>query len=152
MKRYTDIPINEIILRKYEKPYNLKDRDLVRKLCLSLGLLQPGDSRDIIVDVLYVLLKARKEQKLMSSKEIMEGAKEVRKNNNLKMYGIAHSNIRRQIRRLKDAMIVEKVSTKYRIIEFDNLENIFNQKIKDYILKSTLERVVEYLKKIDEEL
>ena len=49
-----DVPLNEITLRRYEKPDNLKGRDLVRKLCLSLGLLQPGDSRDVIVDIFYV--------------------------------------------------------------------------------------------------
>ena len=47
-----DIPLAEITLRRYEKPYDLKDRELVKKVCLSLGLLQPGDSRDVIVDVL----------------------------------------------------------------------------------------------------
>ena len=50
-----DIPLAEITLRKYEKPTNLKGRDLVRKLCLSIGLLQPGDSRDVIVDILNVM-------------------------------------------------------------------------------------------------
>jgi len=54
-----DRSLAEITLRKYEKPDNLKDRELVRKLCLSVGLLQPGDSRDIIVDILYVLLKSQ---------------------------------------------------------------------------------------------
>ena len=56
-----DVPLSELTLRKYEKPDTLKDRDLIRKLCLSLGLLQPGDSRDVIVDVLSVMLKAKKE-------------------------------------------------------------------------------------------
>ena len=54
-----DAPISEVVLRRYEKPINLKERMLVRKLCLSLGLLQPGESRDVIVDVFYVLLKSR---------------------------------------------------------------------------------------------
>ena len=44
-----DTPLAEITLRKYEKPYNMPRRDLIRKLCLSIGLLQPGDSRDVIV-------------------------------------------------------------------------------------------------------
>ena len=58
MKKQTvskEVPLAEITLRKYEKPYNLKDRDLVKKLCLSIGLLQPGDSRDVIVDVNYLV-------------------------------------------------------------------------------------------------
>jgi len=49
-----DIPLAEITLRRYEKPYDSSKRELVRKICLSLGLLQPGDSRDIIVDILLV--------------------------------------------------------------------------------------------------
>ena len=50
-----DVPLSELTLRKYEKP-DFKGRNLIRKLCLSLGLLQPGDSRDVIVDILNVLL------------------------------------------------------------------------------------------------
>ena len=50
-----DIPLAEITLRKYEKPGELSKRDLIKKLCLSVGLLQPGDSRDVIVDIFYVL-------------------------------------------------------------------------------------------------
>ena len=73
-----DTPLAEITLRRYEKPSNLKGRDLVRKLCLSIGLLQPGDSRDVVVDVLSVLLNAKKE---MDSKEIEELVKEERKKN-----------------------------------------------------------------------
>ncbi len=56
-----DVPLADITLRRYEKPENFNGRDLIRKLCLSLGLLQPGDSRDVIVDVLSVLLKAKGE-------------------------------------------------------------------------------------------
>ena len=55
-----DIPLSEITLRKYEKPNNLEKRELIRKICLSLGLLQLGDSRDIIVDILMVLVEANK--------------------------------------------------------------------------------------------
>ena len=55
-----DIPLSEITLRKYEKPVGLEKRELVRKICLSLGLLQLGDSRDIIVDILIVLIDANK--------------------------------------------------------------------------------------------
>ena len=51
-----NIPLSEITLRKYERPYKMSRRDLIKKLCLSVGLLQPGDSRDIIVDVFQVLL------------------------------------------------------------------------------------------------
>ena len=75
-----DVPLNEINLRRYEKP-NLNGRALVRKLCLSMGLLQPGDSRDVIVDILHVLLKKGKE---IDSEAIREAVIENRKEHNLK--------------------------------------------------------------------
>ena len=55
-----DTPLVEITLRRYEKPNQMSERELVRKLCLSFGLLQPGDSRDVIVDVFCVLLQIKK--------------------------------------------------------------------------------------------
>ena len=74
-----DIPLAEITLRKYEKPFDLGRRELVRKLCLSTGLLQPGDSRDVIVDILHVLLDARRGKKELSSEEIQKLVIESRK-------------------------------------------------------------------------
>ena len=60
MKVSNDRPLAEITLRKYEKPYEMSRRDLIRKICLSTGLLQPGDSRDVIVDIFYILLENKK--------------------------------------------------------------------------------------------
>src|SRR3989344_5771047 len=90
-----DIPLAEITLRRYEKPTNLSDRELVRKLCLSVGLLQPGDSRDVIVDIFNILIKAKKERKNLTSNEICNEVIEERKKLRLPMLGIASSNIRR---------------------------------------------------------
>ncbi len=67
-----DIPLSEITLRRYERPHKQTRRDITRKLCLSIGLLQPGDSRDVIVDVLYVLLNAKKQKKKLTSEEIKD--------------------------------------------------------------------------------
>ena len=53
-----DTPLSELTLRKYE-PVGTKGRELVRKTCLSVGLLQPGDSRDVVVDVLLAVLQAK---------------------------------------------------------------------------------------------
>ena len=47
-----DTPLAEITLRRYEKPNLENRRDFIKKVCLSIGLLQPGDSRDVIVDIL----------------------------------------------------------------------------------------------------
>ena len=141
-----DTPLSEITLRKYEKPENLKERDLVRKLCLSVGLLQPGDSRDVIVDILYVLLKSKQP---MSSLDVENEVIDFRKNQKLPLHGIASSNIRRQILRLRDLFIVEKVKNTYRITENSKLIDVFNEKIEKYYLNSIILRVKEYVEEID---
>ena len=151
LKISKDTPISEITLRRYEKPYDLNRRELVRKLCLSSGLLQPGDSRDIVVDILFVLLDAKKINKLLSSEDIRGQVVDMRKSNNLPLVGVASSNVRRQIKRLRDMFLVEKVKNNYRITEFDNVSVIFNEKIEQYLLAAMLDRVREYCKKVDEE-
>ena len=145
-----DVPLAEITLRRYEKPANLSDRELVRKLCLSVGLLQPGDSRDIVVDILNVLIKAKKEQNSLTSDEICNLVIEERKKLKLAMVGIASSNIRRQLKRLKDSLLIEKRINAYRITENSSLNEIFEEKIEKFLLPSISSRIKEYLKKIDE--
>ncbi|MBU2634513.1 MAG: hypothetical protein KJ674_04690 [Nanoarchaeota archaeon] len=135
-----DIPLAEITLRKYEKPSELDKRELFKKICLSIGLLQPGDSRDVIVDVFLVI----KENDLLDSKEIEEKVIQLRKDYNLQLKGIASSNIRRQLKRLKDIFIIENINNKYRISENESLLNIFKEKIEKYYLKSILDRIKEY--------
>jgi len=151
LKISKDTPISEITLRRYEKPYDLDKRELVRKLCLSSGLLQPGDSRDIIVDILFVLLDSKKESKLLSSEDVKSQVINARNQHNLPLVGVASSNVRRQLKRLRDLFLVEKVKNNYRITEFDNVSVIFNEKIEQYLLASMLDRVREYCKKVDEE-
>ena len=130
-----DIPLAEITLRKYEDPKNLFGREYVRKLCLSIGLLQPGDSRDIIVDILHVLLRERRQ---LSLPEIE------RKKAKLQLLGVAQSNIRRQLRRLRELFLVEKVRNAYRITENEHLGDLFEQKIQKYYLESIVSRVRQY--------
>jgi hypothetical protein len=139
-----EVPLSEITLRKYEKPSKINERELVRKICLSMGLLQPGDSRDVIVDILNILIKAKKQNSPLSSEQIEKGVIAARKRQRLAMNGIASSNIRRQIRRLREMFLVEKIKNKYRITEFDELSNIFTEKIEKYYLKSIVDRVKEY--------
>tara|TARA_Y100000310_G_C20595736_1_gene770383 strand:- start:606 stop:1049 length:444 start_codon:yes stop_codon:yes gene_type:complete len=140
-----DIPLSEITLRKYEKPYDLDKRELVKKLCLSIGLLQPGDSRDVIVDVLLTLVNSNES---IDSKQIEENVINLRKSYNLELKGIASSNIRRQIKRLKDLFLIENINNQYRINENDSLINIFEEKIEKFYIKSITERVKEYFKVI----
>ena len=139
------IPLAEITLRKYERPYDMPKRELVKKLCLSVGLLQPGDSRDVVVDVLTVLLDHEK----IDGNQIVEKVIEYRKKNNLDLKGVAGSNVRRQLKRLKDLFLVEKNENNYRISENEKLKSIFEEKIENFYLKSITSRVKEYFEVLD---
>jgi len=144
MADFSETPLMEITLRRYESPYNLNSRDTLKKICLSLGLLQPGDSRDVIVDILYVLERAKREKRELSSDEIKEELLELRRENGLSLKGTADSNIRRQLKRLRDMFIVEKVKNNYRILEFMSLKEIFEEKVKTIMLDAVLSRNREY--------
>jgi len=142
-----EVPLAEITLRKYEKPYELKGRDLTKKLCLSIGILQPGDSRDVIVDVFHVLVNAKNE---LSSEAVEKLVIENRKKNKLQLLGIAPSNIRRQLKRLRDLFIIEKVANNYRVTENAKLSDIFEEKIEQFYLKTIVDRVKEYFNAVQE--
>ena len=144
-----DLPLHEITLRKYERPYDSSKRELVRKVCLSLGLLQPGDSRDVMVDVLMVLDDARKEKRELTSFEVVDLVTVKRKEHSLEVKGIAESNIRRQLKRLRDLMLVDKNSNLYRISEFASLHELFENKIEQFLIPQTVGRIKEYLGALD---
>ncbi len=146
----SETPLFEITLRKYEKPQIKKERELVKRLCLSLGVLQPGDSRDVIVDILHVLLKGKKKKQLLSVEDIEKKVIINRKLHKLQMHGIAASNIRRQIKRLRNLMLVEKLKSRYRIAEFLGTSEIFSDKIEKFLLLGVVQRVKEYLSAADE--
>ncbi|MBU3913008.1 MAG: hypothetical protein KKB21_03010 [Nanoarchaeota archaeon] len=144
-----DIPLAEIILRRYEKPYQTEKRELMKKICLSVGLLQPGDSRDVIVDVLLVLDSARKSKEQLTSDEIKKRVEETRARYNLEMRGIAESNIRRQLKRLSDSMLLDKKGNLYNLNEFSSMSEIFENKIERFVIPQCLERVKEYLAELE---
>ncbi len=147
-----DMPIAEITLRRYERPHKQTRREVIRKLCLSIGLLQPGDSRDVVVDVLYVLLNAKKQKKKLSSEEVKDKVVQARKKHKLQLIGVASSNIRRQLRRLKELFIVEKTNNLYRITEFLSMGEIFEERINGFLMPSLVARVREYFNAVDENL
>lgn len=148
MKAHRELPLAELTLRRYEKPYKLTGRALIKKLCLSIGLLQPGDSRDIIVDVLHVLLT----NKGLNSREIENKVVSVRTDAKLPLLGIASSNIRRQLKRLKDICLIDKCGNSYRLSEDSSLPEIFTEKIELFYLKSIKDRVKEYFDAVHNEL
>ena len=145
-----DQPLNEITLRRYEKPYDADKREVIKKICLSLGLLQPGDSRDVIVDILSVLVDSSKNREKLSSDDIKTRVEDLRKSKSLELKGLAESNVRRQLKRLRDLMIIEKKGNLYNLSEFENLYNIFEDKIEKFIINQATERIKEYLKAVDE--
>ncbi len=145
-----DTPLMEVTLRRYERPDKSNPRELVKKLCLSIGLLQPGDSRDIVVDILYVLLRAKQEKKMMDSEQVKDAVIALRKEFNLELLGVAASNVRRQIKRLRDMLIVEKIKNDYRIIEFSKLSEGYKEKFEHLLLPAIVSRIYDYLKEVDE--
>lgn len=144
-----DIPLSEITLRKYEKPVGLEKRELIRKICLSLGLLQLGDSRDIIVDILMVLIEANKTKERLNSEEIGKRTEILRKKYSLETKGLAESNVRRQLKRLRDNMIIDKSENKYWLSENRNLKEIFENSVERFIIPQTIERIKEYLHELE---
>jgi len=145
MKVSRDVPLTELTLRKYEKPYEMTRRELIRKICLSTGLLQPGDSRDVVVDIFQILLDAKTELK---SEEIREKVIQARKDNKLPLNGIASSNIRRQLKRLRDMYFIEKIKNQYRVNEKEEISVIFQEKIEKFLLPSIVARIKEYIKSL----
>lgn len=143
-----DTSLAEITLRKYERPENFSGRELIKKLCLSLGLLQPGDSRDVVVDVLQVMLECKGS---LSSKEVEDEVIKNREKHKIPLLGVAPSNIRRQLLRCRELFLIEKVKSTYRITENEKFSEIFSEKIKQYYLNSILDRIKEYMHRIDEE-
>jgi hypothetical protein len=145
-----DLPLSEITLRKYEKPIGLEKRELVRKVCLSLGLLQLGDSRDVIVDILMVLNNANDKKEEINSEEIRRRVEELRRVYSLETKGLAESNIRRQLKRLRDAMLIERVGNNYYLSEHLSLKEIFENNIEKFVIPQIIERVKDYLHELED--
>ena len=142
-----DTPLSEITLRRYEKPSKeMSQRDLIKKLCLSIGLLQPGDSRDIVVDIFHVLIDSKEP---LDSETIQQRVIDYRKTAKLPLQGIAQSNIRRQLRRLRELFLVEKITNTYRITENESLINLFEEKLKKFYIPTIISRVEEYFKALN---
>ncbi len=144
-----DIPLSEITLRKYEKPQELDLRTTIKRICLSLGILQPGDSRDIVVDILQVIIMHSAKKSIVSFDKLKEEVIQNRNKHNLSLIGVADSNIRRQLKRLKDLMIIEKFDNGYRLAEFSSLKEIFEKRIKQFYLADIIERITQYLEFLD---
>jgi DNA-binding transcriptional ArsR family regulator len=136
VKRRKEVPLSEITLRKFEKPYG-DEKELLRKFCISLGLLQPGDSRDSIVEIVAALLKARKQRRYLTSEEIVHNI------------SVSKPNLRRHLRRLGDIGIIEKRENRYRIREFLPFKEILVGYTQPFLIKPAFDRIIEYADHID---
>jgi predicted transcriptional regulator len=99
----------------------------------------------VLVDVFCVLL----DNKEIDGSSIIDKVKEFRKENSLDLKGVAGSNIRRQLKRLKDLFLVEKKGNNYRIAENEKLSHLFEEKIEKFHLKNIVSRVKEYFEHLD---
>ena len=105
-------------------------------------------TRDMLFDILQVLMDNKNEQLFMNSEEIKEKVISSRKKQKLPLKGVASSNVRRQLKRLRDIYLVENIRNQYRISEFEELHVIFKKQIKEFYLKNILERVEDYFKEV----
>ncbi len=141
MSVYKDVPITEITLRRFEKPPSDLDA-CIRRFCMSLGILQSGDSRDVIVDIMKLFIRAKNKQQLLSIEIIFSLLKDRK--------GATMPNIRRHVRRLREIGLVEKYTLGYRIKEFMSITEFMQRHYKPFLLDPTVERVMEYSKTLDD--
>jgi predicted transcriptional regulator len=121
-------PIEELTIRLYPTS-NEKGKEQVRKLCLIFGYLRPNEKKDSIVDVLYELSIAQKQERWLKREEIERSINE----NKIKKIG--SSTIRRQLKKLTDGGIIEKEKAKYRIKSFLPIINAMTESHKEKFLK-----------------
>ncbi len=138
MKR-GDRPLLEVTLRKYERPSGER-KNLARTFLLSIGLLQPGDSRDTVVDIFDFLMQSAKNREVLKVKEICSRLNQ----------GDAPSNVRRHLRRLREVKLVEKTDGGYRIAEGFDLSLAFKYVTRKYIISDVLDRIEMYASALEE--
>ena len=127
MKVHKEVPITEITLRKFEKPYGDIDTCL-RKFLMSIGLLQVGESRNDIIKIFKLLLLSK--GKVFSTREIIDKTSS------------SPSNTRRHLRRLRRLGFVERINSGYRINEGKTIPEIVSEM--NSIVETTMERISEY--------
>ena len=102
----------------------------------------------MVVDVFQVIIDAKNP---LTAEEIVEDVVKNRSKYKLSQLGVAGSNVRRQIRRLRELFVVEKVGNHYRITENASLLDIFEEKIEKFYLRTIVDRVKEYLSVVKQE-
>lgn len=137
-----DKPLAEIQLSEFEKPGQDYVTNL-RRLCISLGLISPGESRIAIVRILDILLKAKKTNP--NGLDSYTIVKELYQHD----VKIVYANILRDLRKLVRTGLVERIDGGYRIKENGTLEDILKNFVKPYIIDRITNRISEYAHAID---
>ncbi len=141
-KLFKDKPLSKISLSEFEKPGSDYFTNL-RRFCISLGLVNPGESRVAVVYILDLLLKLRyKKKEGVDSYEIMKYLY----SKNVK---IVYANVLRDLRKLINIGLVEKINTNYRIKENMKLTELMDEFIKPYIIDRILKKIYLYAEAID---
>ena len=81
--------------------------------------------------------------------KLLESQIKPKKKYSLDTKGLAESNIRRQLKRLRDGMFIEKNENKYYLSEHLSLKEIFENSIEKFVVPQTIERIKEYLNELD---
>lgn len=142
---YKDKPLAGISLNEFEKPGTDYMTNL-RRFCISLGVISPGESRVAIVHILDLLLRTKK-----SNPDGLDSytlTQELYK----KDIKIVYANILRDVRKLISVGVVERRENRYRIKENLRLKELLDSFIKPYIIDRVLNRISEYAERIDEQL
>ena len=82
--------------------------------------------------------------KTLKSEDIKNKVVEIRNLHKLPLTGVAESNIRRQLKRLKVLGLIEKTQEGYGLYENLSLEEIFKERLEKYLIPNIIERVKEY--------
>ena len=81
--------------------------------------------------------------------KVKKRVEELRKKYSLETKGLAESNIRRQLKRLREKMLIEKSENKYYLSEHSSLKEIFENSIEKFILPQIVNRIKEYLNELE---
>ncbi len=135
----TDLPLAEITIRKFERPENIDKKTLIRRFCISLGLINPGDNRTGIVEVFQTVFDSKESLDAEQVFELLE-----RK--------LALSGIRRHLRRLEERKLLDHKKTKYSIAEGGNLVYSIKYALKEHVIDDIFNRLLEYAEALQNKL
>ncbi len=142
---YKDRPLTGISLNEFEKPGQDYATNL-RRFCISIGVISPGESRIAVVKILDILLRAKnKEPDGLDSRQLIKDLHQA----NVK---IVYANILRDLRKLIAIGLVEKRGNRYRIKENLPLKDLLSSFVKPYIIDRILNRVEDYADSIDKNI